>query len=54
MLPNNILGEFNEYFNQELEMFFTALHINEWKTDNQSLKVGEWRTEWKHFINKNL
>lgn len=49
-LPLNISADIKEHVDQEISMFFTALHINGWSTEKHSLKIGEWRSTWR--INK--
>ncbi|XP_044271466.1 RUS family member 1 isoform X2 [Tribolium madens] len=53
-LPAPLLQAFTEFVGQEIEMFFTALQVNGWKTDSHCLYVDEWRAQWKDFDKKSL
>ncbi|KAJ3626054.1 hypothetical protein MTP99_016580 [Tenebrio molitor] len=53
-IPPHLLLTFNDFVDQETDMFFTALQVNGWKTDSHSLYLDEWRAQWRDFDKRSL
>ncbi|CAH0556165.1 unnamed protein product [Brassicogethes aeneus] len=53
-IPISFHSTFRQFINSELKMFFTVLDLKEWDLKSSEICVGDYRTQWKMYLKKNV